>query len=113
MKRPSTGVLVAVLVGGGLFANGVSTATAQISSLVRVQASLTMTRGEVRKIDKANRKITLAHEDIRNLDMPGMTMVFTVTDPGLLDRVKPGDRVRFHAEKSNGTLVVTSIEREK
>ena len=49
-----------------------------------------MTEGEVRKIDKEARKITLKHGDIKNLDMPGMTMVFQVKDAALLDKVKAG-----------------------
>ncbi len=69
-----------------------------------------MTEGEVRKIDKGNRKITLKHGDIKNLDMPGMTMVFKVTDPALLDKVRVGNKVRFVAAMADGALVVTAIE---
>lgn len=69
-----------------------------------------MTEGEVRKIDKDARKITLKHGDIKNLDMPGMTMVFQVKDATLLDKVKAGDKVMFAAEKADGAIVVTGIE---
>ncbi len=72
-----------------------------------------MTEGEVRKIDKDARKITLKHGDIKNLDMPGMTMVFQVRDLALLDKVKVGDKVRFMAEKADGTIVVTAIDLAK
>jgi Cu(I)/Ag(I) efflux system protein CusF len=76
-------------------------------------AATQMTEGEVRKIDKDNQKITLKHGDIKNLDMPGMTMVFKVTDPALLDKVQVGNKVRFVAEKADGALVVTAIEAVK
>jgi uncharacterized cupredoxin-like copper-binding protein/Cu/Ag efflux protein CusF len=66
--------------------------------------------GEVRKIDKEAKKITLRHGPIKSLDMPSMTMVFQVRDPALLDAVKAGDKVRFRAERSGGAMVVTSIE---
>ena len=79
-------------------------------AIVVARADTTMTDGEVRKIDRENRKITLRHGDIRNLDMSGMTMVFQVRDPAILDRLKTGDRVRFHAEQVNDTLVITSLE---
>ncbi len=69
-----------------------------------------MTEGEVRKIDKEAKKITLKHGDIKNLDMPGMTMVFQVKDPALLDKVKAGDKVMFTAERADGAIVVTAIE---
>ena len=70
-----------------------------------------MADGEVRKIDRENRKITLKHGEIKSLEMPGMTMVFQVKDPALLEKVKAGDKVRFAASKSDGALVVTAIER--
>ena len=69
-----------------------------------------MTEGEVRKIDKEARKITLKHGDIKNLDMPGMTMVFTVKDKTLLDPLKTGDKVKFMAISEGGKLVVTAIQ---
>jgi Cu(I)/Ag(I) efflux system periplasmic protein CusF len=73
-------------------------------------APSTMAKGEVRKIDKATRKITIKHGEITNLDMPPMTMVFQVRDPALLDMVKVGDKVQFSAETTaGGALVVTSI----
>ena len=68
---------------------------------------------EVRKVDKEARKITLKHGEIRNLDMPPMTMVFQVKDPAVLDKVKQGDKVKFSAEKVNGAYTVTSIEPAK
>ena len=73
------------------------------------QASSAEVDGEVQKIDKEAGKITLKHGPIANLEMPGMTMVFRVKDPAMLDTVKPGDKVRFSAEKSGGALTVTQI----
>jgi Cu/Ag efflux protein CusF len=68
-----------------------------------------LTEGEVRRIDKAAGKVTLKHGDIKNLDMPGMTMAFRVKDAAMLDAVKVGDKVRFRAEKQGGALVVTDL----
>jgi Cu(I)/Ag(I) efflux system protein CusF len=69
-----------------------------------------LTDAEVRKVDKAAGKITLKHAEIKNLDMPPMTMVFQVRDKALLDKVKAGDKVRFAAEKDGGQYVVTAVE---
>ena len=66
--------------------------------------------GEIRKIDKAANKITIKHGPLAKLDMPPMTMVFQVKDASLLERVKPGDKVKFDAEKVGGAYVVTRIE---
>ena len=65
--------------------------------------------GEVRKVDKNAKKITIKHGPLQNLDMPPMTMVFRVKDPAMLDQVKVGDRVKFQAEKVGGALTVTQI----
>jgi len=65
---------------------------------------------EVRKVDKDAGKITLKHGEIRNLDMPPMTMVFQVKDKAALEKVKEGDKVRFTAERVKGAYVVTRIE---
>ncbi|MEO7392597.1 MAG: copper-binding protein [Ramlibacter sp.] len=69
-----------------------------------------MTDAEVRKVDKENRKITLKHGEIKNLDMPPMTMVFQVNDAALLDKFKAGDKVRFRAAKEGGSIVATEIQ---
>ena len=72
-----------------------------------------MVEGEVRKVDKEAKKITLKHGEIKNLDMPGMTMVFQVKDSALLDKVQAGDKVRFRAEKAGSGIMVTDIQATK
>lgn len=67
------------------------------------------TEGEVRKIDRAQSKLTLKHGAIKNLDMPPMTMIFRVADPKLLDGLSEGARVRFDVEKINGQYTVTRL----
>ena len=67
--------------------------------------------GEVRKIDKAQGRITLQHGELKALDMPPMTMVFRVKDPALLDTVAVGDRVKFDAARVDGNYTVTAIRK--
>lgn len=73
-------------------------------------ADLPQAEAEVRRVDTAANKISLKHGEIRNLDMPPMSMVFQVSDPALLSKVKAGDKVRFTADKVNGAYIVLSIE---
>ncbi|MEO6280179.1 copper-binding protein [Roseateles sp.] len=73
-------------------------------------AAADMTDGEIKKVDKDNKKLTIKHGDIKSLDMPGMTMVFQVKDPAMLEQVKTGDKIRFKVEKANGAMVVTEIQ---
>lgn len=67
------------------------------------------TAAEVRKIDKAQAKITLKHGEIRNLDMPPMTMVFRVREARMLDAVAVGDKVKVSVEKIDGQYTVTQM----
>jgi copper(I)-binding protein/Cu/Ag efflux protein CusF len=66
--------------------------------------------GDVRRVDRDAGKLTIRHGEIVNLGMPPMTMVFQVKDPALLDRVNPGDRIRFRAEQTGSTYFITEIE---
>jgi Cu/Ag efflux protein CusF len=85
-------------------------AVALTLSALNTHAQTPMTDGEVRRVDKDAKKITLRHGPIQNLDMPAMTMVFQVKEAALLDKVKVGDKVKFNAEKTTGGYVVTDIE---
>ena len=67
--------------------------------------------GEIRKVDKAEKKLTIKHGPLQNIDMPAMTMAFQVKDPKMLDQVKTGDKVKFQAELlPGGKTVITRIE---
>lgn len=81
--------------------------------MMQTNKSADMADGEIRRIDKDSKKITLKHGEIKNLEMPGMTMVFQVKDPAMLDKVKVGDKVKFTAEQINGAIVVTDIQPRK
>lgn len=69
-----------------------------------------LSEGTVKKVDKAAGKLTIAHGPLANLDMPAMTMVFKAADPAMLDKVKPGDKIRFAAERKAGVFIVKSLE---
>ncbi len=69
-----------------------------------------MADGEVRKVDKEQGKITVKHGEIKNLEMPPMTMVFRVKDRALLDKVHEGEKIKFSAEKIDGNFTITKIQ---
>lgn len=73
-------------------------------------SSLPSVDGEVRRVDKAAGKITLRHGEIKQLDMPPMTMVFEVKDKAMLDTVKPGDKVTFKVINEQGKMIVTELK---
>ncbi|KQX16126.1 copper-binding protein [Ensifer sp. ENS07] len=67
------------------------------------------TKGVVKKIDTKAKKVTIDHEDLKNLDMPAMTMVFRVDD-AVLAKLKEGASIEFVADRVNGKLTVTEIK---
>jgi Cu/Ag efflux protein CusF len=73
-----------------------------------------MVDGEVKKVDASAGKITIKHGPMKKFDMDsGMTMVFRAQDPAMLKQVKPGDKIKFDADKINGQFTVTKIEKVK
>jgi len=72
--------------------------------------SSTWTDGQVKKVDKAGGKVTLAHGPLENLGMPAMTMVFRVQDKAWLGRMKEGDKIRFVADNVNNVLTIVGFE---
>jgi Cu/Ag efflux protein CusF len=78
------------------------------------QGAPEMTAGEVTKVDQSAQKITIRHGPIKKFDMEdGMTMVFRAKEPDMLKKVKPGDKVKFEADRVNGQFTVMSIEKAK
>lgn len=77
---------------------------------MEMAATPSLTDGVVKKIDKELGKITIKHGEIKHMDMPGMTMVFFAKDKALLDKVQPGEKVRFMVAYENGKMTVTDIQ---
>lgn len=65
---------------------------------------------EVRRVNPRANTLSLRHEAIPNLDMPPMTMVFQVGDPGFLEGVAAGDRVWVTIDQIDGAYTVLSVE---
>ena len=96
-----------------MFRTLISVALAAIFAAGAALAAGELVKGEVIKIDKAAGKVTLKHGPIKNLDMDSMTMVFRVKDPAMLDKIKAGDKVTFEADRVNGAITVTTLDKIK
>ena len=70
----------------------------------------TWTKGEVTKVNKELGKVTIKHEEIKNLDMPAMRMIFRVADPKMLDQLKEGQKGEFYIVDANGRMVIKLIK---
>ena len=84
---------------------------AQIQALTEEPSQGATTRAAVTKIDRAGHRVTLKHAEIKNLDMPPMTMIFHVADASTLQGVQVGDRVRFTAARIEGRYTVTGLSK--
>ena len=100
---------VSLVTGIPLIAQAGSDSPANAAGAQATATGLSYTQGEVRKIDLDMGKITLKHGPIENLGMPGMTMIFKVSDPTQLAAFKPGDAVKFKADRVGGALEVTEL----
>jgi Cu/Ag efflux protein CusF len=76
-------------------------------------ASAPLVSATVDDVNAAAGKVTLDHGAIPNLGMDAMTMVFRAAEPGMLKAVKKGDKVQFTADRVNGQLTVTKIQKAR
>lgn len=68
------------------------------------------TKGVVKKLDEKANKVTIQHQELKNLEMPAMTMVFAIKDPLMLNKLKEGKNIEFIAERVDGKLTVTEVK---
>jgi Cu/Ag efflux protein CusF len=80
-------------------------------SAVQAQTAPEMTAAEVRRVDAENGKITLKHAEIKSIDMPAMTMVFTAKDKAMLEGLAVGDKVQIAVEMVNGKFMLNTIKK--
>ena len=83
-----------------------------VLGLVSVQGLLAeeFTKGTVKKVDMKGKKVTVAHEELKNLEMPAMTMVFRTSDDAMLEKMSEGQQIEFVVERVNGKLTITQLK---
>ncbi len=90
-----------------------SSAPAQPAAQPQPSEPLPLVSGKVENVDTAQGKVTIEHGPIPNLKMDGMTMVFRAADPAMVKSVKKGDRIQFSADRVNGQITVTKIQKAR
>jgi Cu/Ag efflux protein CusF len=117
MKKLNALLLISALLAGAASSHAASHGGAPMTGDAKkdmtTKTDAEMADGEIRKVDIENKKITIKHGVIKNLDMPGMTMVFQVKDVAMLDSLKAGDKIKFKAEQTGSAIVVTEIQPAK
>ena len=64
----------------------------------------------VKNVDAASGKVTLAHEPIKSLNWPAMTMAFAVKDKTLLEKLAVGNQVHVEFNKQGSDYVLTKVK---
>lgn len=85
---------------------------ASLIAVVSVTAAFAeeFTKGVVKKVDAEKGKVSIIHEEITNLEMPAMTMVFRTANDEIMGKLKEGANIEFVAERVNGKLTVTKLK---
>lgn len=66
--------------------------------------------GVVKRVDRRSGTVTLAHEPVKSLGWPAMTMGFKVTDPSLFDKLIEGRKVEFTFTAHDRNYVLKSVK---
>lgn len=67
------------------------------------------TSAVVKSVDPANGKVTLAHDQVKTLNWPAMTMTFGVKDKSLLDKLAVGKKVDVEFTQQGSNYVVSAV----
>jgi Cu(I)/Ag(I) efflux system protein CusF len=111
----STIVLAASLASGAVLAQQKMDGMKPMDQGVMPAASAAMGQihhatGVVKKVDPKTGLVTLAHEPVKSMNWPAMTMGFQVKDKMLLDKLSVGKKVDFDFEQGSNGYVVTAVK---
>jgi Cu/Ag efflux protein CusF len=65
--------------------------------------------GVVKKVDTKSGTVSIAHEPVKSLNWPGMTMSFRVAEKSLFDKLAADKKIDFEFEQRGKDYVITSI----
>ena len=65
--------------------------------------------GVVKKVDPKAGSVTLAHDPVKSLNWPAMTMGFQVKDKMLLDKLAVGKKIEFEFVQQGKDYVITLV----
>lgn len=66
--------------------------------------------GVVKNVDPAKSTVTLAHEPVKSLNWPAMTMGFTVKDKAMFDKLQAEKKVEFEFVQQGKDYVITAVK---
>lgn len=87
-----------------------STAALILAATFSMAMAAAFTKGTVKKVDAKAGKVTIIHEELIDLEMPAMTMVFRVIDEAMLEGLEKGQSIEFIADRVKGKLTVIELK---
>ncbi len=66
--------------------------------------------GTVKNVDSAKGTVTIAHDPVKSLNWPAMTMDFEVRDKSKLAALKPGQKIEFEFVEEKGKYTITGVK---
>ena len=66
--------------------------------------------GVVKKVEPAKDMVTLAHEPVKSLNLPAMTMSFVVKDKALFDKLRADKKIEFEFVQQGKDYVITAVK---
>lgn len=102
---------MALTISGPSFADGDGHKHGHADSAAHMNSDM-MVDGEIKRINKAGKKLTIKHGPIKSMDMPGMTMVFGVDDPAMLEGLGKGDRIKFSVREAGGQMMIEQLQKQ-
>lgn len=73
-------------------------------------ADIQFTAAEVVEVDTEHNEVVLRHETIEHLNMPAMTMAFTLAEHIDISSLQQGDHIKVKVERDEQNFVITAIE---
>jgi Cu/Ag efflux protein CusF len=107
---PLIAMAAAILGAGEVNAQGTAPGMNNMPGMGATQQAKTAAGvGTVIAVDPADRKVTLDHGPMPEINWPAMKMEFTTAPSVDLSKVKPGDKVRFMLSGSGNSYIVQSV----
>lgn len=114
MKKSLINSLAAILVLSATAATAQQTTMDGMESMPMGKPAAGQTvhvaKGKVTKVDAAAGVVTLAHEPVKSLNWPAMTMGFQVKDKMVLDKLTVGKTVNFEFAQADKRYVITKVK---
>ena len=108
MKKCTAAIFLslALLCGSSTLAAAEEAASPPQSEQADQAQDLPWIKAKVKKVNADAAKVTLSHEEITNLDMPGMTMVFSLANKEMLNGLSEGAAIDAQFAEVDGRYVV-------